>query len=124
MHDAIYKNQAALGLPLLLELAGDLGLSAEALELALDNGEFAPRVKQDFMGGVRSGVNGTPTFFINGHRHDGPFEFADLVQAIGARLMEVSAGEPHMRWCAPVMLRSGIRTAGGPINTVCLIPGA
>jgi protein-disulfide isomerase len=42
-------------------------------------------VKNDFLGGVRSGVNGTPTFFINGYRHDGPFEYADLVSAIEAR---------------------------------------
>jgi protein-disulfide isomerase len=37
-------------------------------------------------GGVRSGVNGTPSFFINGHRHDGPFEFDDLVEAIESRI--------------------------------------
>jgi protein-disulfide isomerase len=86
MHDAIFENQAALGLSRLRELAEKLGLPAEALERALDGGEFAQRVKKDFIGGVRSGVNGTPTFFINGHRHDGPFEFEDLVEAVGARL--------------------------------------
>lgn len=86
MHDGIFENQDALGLPLLLELAEGLGLSAPTLERALADGEFAPRVKQDFLGGVRSGVNGTPTFFINDHRHDGPFELDDLVEAIGDRL--------------------------------------
>jgi protein-disulfide isomerase len=39
-------------------------------------------VKQDFLGGVRSGVNGTPTFFINGRRHDGPFDYQHLADAI------------------------------------------
>jgi protein-disulfide isomerase len=34
------------------------------------------------MGGVRSGVNGTPTFFINGRRHDGPFDLDSLLVAI------------------------------------------
>jgi protein-disulfide isomerase len=86
MHDALFENQDALGLPLLLELAKGLELSAEALDRALDDGRFARRVKDDFRGGVRSGVNGTPTFFINGHRYDGSFEFADLVEAIGIRL--------------------------------------
>ena len=86
MHDAIFENQDTLGLPLLLELAEKLGLSAEALERALNDGEYAKRVKDDFLGGVRSGVNGTPTFFINGHRHDGPFEFEDLVEAIGPQM--------------------------------------
>jgi protein-disulfide isomerase len=38
------------------------------------------------MGGVRSGVNGTPAFFINGMRHDGPYDFASLASAIQLRL--------------------------------------
>ena len=43
------------------------------------------------MGGVRSGVNGTPAFFINGLRHDGSYDFASLVSAIQLRL----AAESH-----------------------------
>jgi protein-disulfide isomerase len=43
-------------------------------------------VRADFLGGVRSGVNGTPTFFINDRRHDGPYEFEFLAAAIEARL--------------------------------------
>jgi protein-disulfide isomerase len=43
-------------------------------------------VQHDFLGGVHSGVNGTPTFFIDGRRHDDDFEFATLVAAIEARL--------------------------------------
>jgi protein-disulfide isomerase len=86
MHDGIFEHQDVLGLPLLLELAEKLGLSDESLSRALNDGEFAARVREDFMGGVRSGVNGTPTFFINGRRHDGPFEHADLIESIGAHL--------------------------------------
>ena len=88
MHDGIFEHQETLGLPLLLELAETVGLSVNDLEGALTRGEYAPRVKSDFVGGARSGVNGTPTFFINGHRHDGPFEFEDLVAAIDARLLQ------------------------------------
>jgi protein-disulfide isomerase len=86
MHDGIFENQRSLGLPLLLELAESVGLSAKDLESALAASKYEDRVKSDFMGGVKSGVNGTPTFFINGHRHDGPFEFDDLIAAIEARL--------------------------------------
>jgi protein-disulfide isomerase len=43
---------------------------------------YKDRVRADFSSGVRSGVNGTPTFFINGKRHDGPFDYESLVQAI------------------------------------------
>jgi protein-disulfide isomerase len=92
MHDALFENQDDLELPELLELAQDLQLPAAGLEESLRDGTYASRVQHDFMGGVRSGVNGTPTFFINNHRHDGPFEFEDLVGAIDARI----AG-PEMR---------------------------
>lgn len=86
MHHAIFENQSSLGMPMLVELARTLGLSTGDLEAALDGGTFADRVRSDFLGGVRSGVNGTPTFFINGERHDGFFEFDDLVAAIELRL--------------------------------------
>ncbi|HMD55436.1 MAG TPA: DsbA family protein [Phycisphaerae bacterium] len=86
MHDSLYENQESLGAPLFIALAKKLELSVEDLNSALTNGTYASRVKNDFMGGVRSGVNGTPTFFINGNRHDGAFEFEDLVAAIEAHL--------------------------------------
>jgi protein-disulfide isomerase len=88
MHDGIYENQEALGTPLLLELAQSLGLPESTLGAALTNHEYAARVKDDFVGGVRSGVNGTPTFFINGQRHDDSFEFDVLVAAIEAQVSD------------------------------------
>jgi protein-disulfide isomerase len=85
MHDLIYENQDRLGLPLLFALTEELGLDPQALRHALTAGEFAPKVGRDFRSGVRSGVNGTPTFFINEQRHDGPWEFEHLVTALAAR---------------------------------------
>ncbi|MGD0388077.1 MAG: thioredoxin domain-containing protein [Tepidisphaeraceae bacterium] len=87
MHDGLFENQDELGEPLFLALAQSLGLSTPDLGKALMNREYAPRVKTDFLGGVRSGVNGTPTFFINGQRHDGLPDFDDLVAAIDARML-------------------------------------
>jgi protein-disulfide isomerase len=86
MHDGIYENQDRLGLPLLFALAGALGLSESGLRNALVMGNFKPKVRSDFLGGVRSGVNGTPAFFINGERHDGTYAFEDLSAAIEAQL--------------------------------------
>jgi predicted DsbA family dithiol-disulfide isomerase len=63
-----------------------LGLSAEALKEALERRTFRPKIRSDFMGGLKSGVNGTPTFFINGRRHDAGNEYEDLVAAINAEL--------------------------------------
>jgi len=86
MHDAIFENQERLGLPLLSELAAELQLSPEDLVEALRTQKYAPVVREQFLGGVRSGVNGTPTFFINGQRFDGPAEFNDLVEAVEAAM--------------------------------------
>jgi protein-disulfide isomerase len=86
MHDGIFENQAVLGVPFLLEFAQSLGLAEQELLGSLESHTYIKRVKDDFLGGARSGVNGTPTFFINGQRHDGPFEYEDLVEAIEARI--------------------------------------
>jgi protein-disulfide isomerase len=91
MHDGIFENQENLDVSLLIALAESLGLSAPALRKALSEREYLPRVREDFLGGVRSGVNGTPTFFIDGQRHDGPFEFEDLVAAIEAKFAAKSS---------------------------------
>ncbi len=86
MHDLLFENQTKLGAALYLKLAADLGLPAEALREAVEKREFAARVKSDFTGGARSGVNGTPTFFINGERYDGSFDYEDLLGAIESAL--------------------------------------
>ncbi|OLB87213.1 MAG: hypothetical protein AUI17_03045 [Acidobacteriales bacterium 13_2_20CM_2_55_5] len=83
----IYENQERLSLPLLFELAELLGLPQEGLRDAIADHEFLPRIRKDLQGGVRSGVNGTPTFFINGVRHDGSNEFEGLVSAIDAHML-------------------------------------
>lgn len=86
MHDLIYENQDRLDMSLLVELAQILKLSVEDFTFSIENKIFEPKIKSDFLGGVRSGVNGTPTFFINGERHNGSFDFADLVYAIDSVL--------------------------------------
>jgi protein-disulfide isomerase len=46
---------------------------------------FLEHVKRDFTGGVRSGVNGTPTFFINGKRYDENLDETTLLHALRSR---------------------------------------
>ena len=82
MHDALYEHQRHLGRESIVRLASQIGLDVERFTNDLDNGGFADRVKQDFMGGVRSGVNGTPTFFINGERHDDSWDEETLTAAL------------------------------------------
>jgi protein-disulfide isomerase len=69
-----------------LKLAQQFGLPPQDLRAAVEKREFLARVKSDFTGGVKSGVNGTPTFFINGKRHDGSSEYEDLIEAIDAAI--------------------------------------
>jgi protein-disulfide isomerase len=85
MHDVLFENQTRFDRAIFAKFGNHLGLDPQALEQALDEGRFAEKVRHDFTGGVRSGVNGTPTFFINGERHDANFEFETLVEAIGSR---------------------------------------
>ncbi len=90
MHDALYENQDELGPELYLALAKALGLSGKELTDALSGHAFRAKVRDDFRSGLSSGVNGTPTFFINGRRHDGSFDPVDLIAAIDAQLADAS----------------------------------
>jgi protein-disulfide isomerase len=86
MHDTLYENQDALEDEDLIGYAQQLGLDLERFQLDLINGVHSERVRQDFLSGVRSGVNATPTFFINGRRHDGPWDLQSLSAAIVANM--------------------------------------
>jgi protein-disulfide isomerase len=82
MHDLLFENQNYLEDEFLLQLADESGLSARKLRASLVAETYRPRIDMDFRGGVRSGVNATPTFFINGERHNGFPYFDDLLAAI------------------------------------------
>lgn len=88
MHDTLFEHRRggrdALGDAALARYAADLGLDSGELEAALREERYRPRVREDFMSGVRSGVNGTPTFFINGVRHDGGWGVEELMDALEA----------------------------------------
>jgi protein-disulfide isomerase len=86
MHDALYENQDSLGPELVSALAERLGLDLKRFREDVEKRHFKERVRSDFMSGVRSGVAGTPTFFINGERFDGDWSNPRaLVDALSAR---------------------------------------
>jgi protein-disulfide isomerase len=84
MHDVLYENQKRLGDDDLRAYAQGIGLDLERFDKELAEHVHAPRVREDFMSGVRSGVNGTPTFFINGARYDDAYDVDTLLAALGA----------------------------------------
>ncbi len=82
MHDAIFERRSPLSKALLFELGYAMGLDRSALERDLTDGTFTARVQEDFMSGVRSGANGTPTFFVNDRRYDGFADYDSLMTAV------------------------------------------
>ena len=88
MHDLLLANQENLKIMHLLRYAEGLELDQERLHDEIVNHVYAEKVSRDVESADMSGVSGTPTFFINGQRHDGAFERDDLIEAIDARLTE------------------------------------
>jgi protein-disulfide isomerase len=84
MHDRLFEHQERLDDGDLLDYALEEGLDASRFATDVVGHRFAERVREDFLSGVRSGVNGTPTFFINGRRHDGPWDLEHLRQVLRA----------------------------------------
>ena len=82
MHDLLYENQKRLRDEDLRGYAEKLGLDVESFAKELAEHVHAARVREDFMSGVRSGVNGTPTFYIDGARHDDAYDVETLVAAL------------------------------------------
>jgi len=70
MHDALYEHQRALDDSHLSRYADALGVAPEEIAAAFEGGKAMDRVRSDFRSGIKSGVNGTPTFYINGVRYD------------------------------------------------------
>ena len=82
MHDLLFENQAALDDENLAAYAAELGLDEARLIREVTASVYAPRIREDFKSGVRGGVNGTPTFFINGERYDGTRDLEHLLDAL------------------------------------------
>ena len=82
MHDMLFENQRGLSDANLMAYANALELDFAKFTADMQSDEVQQRVQGDFMSGVRSGVNGTPTFFINGRRHNGSYDSAALLAAL------------------------------------------
>jgi protein-disulfide isomerase len=82
MHDVLYENQRRLRDEDLRTYAERLELDIERYDKEMAEQVHAARIHEDFMSGVRSGVNGTPTFYINGVRHDDSYETEILLDAL------------------------------------------
>jgi protein-disulfide isomerase len=84
MHDAIFHHQHTLGDADLTRLAEELVPQLPRFATDLVEQRHLPRIEEDMEGGVRSGVEGTPTFFINGVRYEGSWDLEQLLSALRA----------------------------------------
>jgi protein-disulfide isomerase len=84
MHDFLYENQQSLSNVdfFVRHAIESLGLDGKKLKNEVLTRAYTPRIQEDFMSGIRSGVNGTPTFFINEYRHNGSYDYEVLQEAI------------------------------------------
>jgi protein-disulfide isomerase len=82
MHDILYENQPALDDRDLMSYAEQIGLDLRRFSADMRTHKYAQRVREDFRSGIYSGVNGTPTFFINGIRYDYSWDAQTLTAAL------------------------------------------
>lgn len=82
MHDALFELQPQFGPDLIPELAERLELNEDLLREDMRERRFQDRVELLAAGGTHLGVEETPTFFINGERHEGDSDELSLVSAI------------------------------------------
>ncbi|WP_263603405.1 DsbA family protein [Chryseobacterium sp. PET-29] len=80
MHDVIYENQQSLNENFLFQLAEKIGLNLSQFKEDIQKPELEKKVDSDFESGIISGVNGTPSFFINGNKFNGGAE--DLLELV------------------------------------------
>ena len=108
MHDHIYENQSSLrNWEFFLQYAETkLGLDGKRMREEVTTQAYTPRIKEDFLSGIRSGVNGTPTLFINDLRHNGDYEYEVLEEAI-----EMAMGTKKGEGRKPVPARAQRQTA-------------
>jgi protein-disulfide isomerase len=86
MHDMLFENQQRLDDDNLVLYATTLGLDVSRFIEDLATHAHLARIEEDFRSGARNGVNGTPTFLINGVRHDGPFDLVSLMDSVSAAM--------------------------------------
>ena len=86
MHDALYEHQNQLDQRHLEGFAQQLGLDVDKFKQAMQASATAAKVESDFESGVRSGVNGTPSFFVNGQKFDGDWQGQGLSDFLQSQL--------------------------------------
>ena len=89
MHDMIFEHQAQLDGYALLDFALELRLNIPLFKMDIQDPALAEKVERDFESGVRSGVNGTPSFFINGYKYNGNYDYPSMATELESFIEQV-----------------------------------
>jgi protein-disulfide isomerase len=95
MHEYLFEHQNHLEDSDLRNYATALGLDADRFDRDRRSSEIARRIDRDLDNGDRSGVQGTPTFYVNGVRHDGGYDLESLRPAILASMQKAKNKTAH-----------------------------
>jgi protein-disulfide isomerase len=93
MHDLLYEQQSFLEPDIIPSWAERIGLDLDKFRSDIRKDVVERRLQEDRQSGIRSGVNGTPTFFINGTRYDGSPDYGSLLAALELFLNASTAKE-------------------------------
>ncbi len=112
MHNKLFENQEALQTEDLIQYAAELDLDIERFERELTDHTHSERVREDFRSGIRSGANGTPTFFINGVRYDGAWDLeslqAEIEKPLGVRIRYLFREFARLQASGGILLLLGV----------------
>jgi protein-disulfide isomerase len=90
MHDIVFEHYRVLDAENISLLANAIGLDLERFKNDIQQKALADKVEKDFESGLRSGVNRTPTFFINGKKYDGDWDGDQLFDYLKEQLTKDS----------------------------------
>ena len=82
MHDHLFEHQNELDDNHLLKYAQEVGLDIKKFKSQLFKHLYAPTINDSLMNGLKSGVEGTPTFFLNGTRYEGSWDLETLLKRL------------------------------------------
>jgi protein-disulfide isomerase len=81
MHDLLFANQGRLSVPLIVSLAGSLGLKTAEVQKAIDSGKYLDELKASREAGIQAGVDSTPFLYVNGRKFGLPLMQETLVHS-------------------------------------------
>jgi protein-disulfide isomerase len=91
MHDAMFADQAKLGVDQLRQKAEKLSLDMAAFDACLDSSKYASAIRADIAEGVKAGVKGTPAFFVNGRFYSGSLPYDEIRKVVEEELHRADA---------------------------------